>query len=52
MKQKQVVAGLVIALGIIVGAAATSHAAAGDGDHSGICLACSLCEMVHSFLHG
>ena len=52
MKQKQVVAGLVIALGIIVGAAATSHAAAGDGDHSGICLACSFCAMVHSFLHG
>ena len=52
MKRNQVVAGLVIALGIVVGVAATSHAAAGDGDHSGICLACSFCEMVHSLIHG
>lgn len=51
MKKKQIAIGVGIAVAMLVGAAATSHAAAGEGaDHIANCIACGLCEMLSAFL--
>ena len=51
MKKKQIVLGLAIALLMLIGVVATTHAAAGDLPHSSVnCLACGLCDLLSTLL--
>jgi hypothetical protein len=51
MRKKQIFTGILVALAMLVGVAATTHAAAPEGaDHVANCVACGLCEMIHALL--